>query len=50
MKGKKLVWVAAALGFLLIIQIDTLLAQKTGKTLSVIYSNNINGEVDPCPT
>ena len=21
-----------------------------GKTLTILYSNNINGEIDPCPT
>jgi len=25
-------------------------AQETTKALSLIYSNNLNGEFDPCPT
>ena len=25
-------------------------AQKPAKTLTFLYSNNINGEIDPCPT
>ncbi len=25
-------------------------AQETKKALSLVYSNNINGEFDPCPT
>ena len=25
-------------------------AQKASKTLTLLISNNINGEVDPCPT
>ena len=25
-------------------------AQKSPKTLTLLYSNNINGEIDPCPT
>jgi len=25
-------------------------AQNPNKTLSVLYSNSINGEIDPCPT
>jgi len=25
-------------------------AQKPLNTLTILYSNNINGEVDPCPT
>lgn len=25
-------------------------AQKQTKTLTILYTNNINGEIDPCPT
>jgi hypothetical protein len=25
-------------------------AQKSTKTLTLLYSNNVNGEIDPCPT
>ncbi len=24
--------------------------QSHGKSLTLVYSNNINGEIDPCPT
>ena len=50
MRKKWFISVVSALGFLLAIHVNPTLAQKTGKNLSVMYSNNINGEVDPCPT
>jgi len=25
-------------------------AQKQPKSLTILYTNNINGEIDPCPT
>ncbi len=25
-------------------------AQKAARTLTLLYSNNINGEIEPCPT
>jgi hypothetical protein len=25
-------------------------AQKSTKALALLYSNNLNGEIDPCPT
>ncbi len=25
-------------------------AQERARTLTVLYSNNLNGEIDPCPT
>jgi len=25
-------------------------APKPSKTLTILYSNNLNGEIDPCPT
>jgi hypothetical protein len=25
-------------------------AQQLPKTLTILYSNNLNGEIDPCPT
>jgi len=37
------------LGILLIIM-GTSHAQKQSKTLTVLFTNNINGEIDPCPT
>ena len=41
---------ALILGFLLGVQASPLHAQAAGKTLSLLYSNNMNGEIDPCPT
>jgi len=45
-------FLAAGVGlvFSLILQGTAVHAQKTGHTLSLIYGNNINGEIDPCPT
>jgi len=37
------------LGILLIIT-GSSHAQKQPKTLTILYTNNINGEIDPCPT
>ena len=50
MKAKWFFGVVFVLGVLLIAQGHTPYAQKTGKTFNLLYSNNINGEVDPCPT
>jgi hypothetical protein len=41
---------ALALGFFLFFNASPSLAQKSPKTLTLVYSNNINGEIDPCPT
>jgi len=41
---------ALILGFILGVQASPLHAQAAGKTLSLLYSNNMNGEIDPCPT
>jgi hypothetical protein len=37
------------LGILLIIT-GSPYAQKQPKSLTILYTNNINGEIDPCPT
>jgi len=37
----------AVLGFL---HVPGLHAQKTPKTLVLLYGNNFNGEIEPCPT
>ena len=39
-----------ALGFFLLFIVSPSHAQKSPKTLTLVYSNNINGEIDPCPT
>jgi hypothetical protein len=38
------------IGSVLVFQSLPIRAQKTPKTLTILYSNNINGETDPCPT
>jgi hypothetical protein len=38
------------LGFFLLFNVSPSYAQKSPKTLTLVYSNNINGEIDPCPT
>jgi hypothetical protein len=50
MKGKWLFIVAFVLGFYWMVSGILVHAQKPPKTLTLVYSNNINGEVDPCPT
>ena len=41
------VWV---LGFVFFLSASPSHAQKSPQTLALVYSNNINGEIDPCPT
>ncbi len=50
MKGKWFVIGVLVLGFFLFLNASPSLAQKSPKTLTLVYSNNINGEIDPCPT
>lgn len=50
MNSKPLFAVAIALGGLLFLLNFSTHAQKPPKTFTVLYSNNINGEIDPCPT
>jgi hypothetical protein len=50
MKAKWLWVVIFSLVFLFVVQVYTSHAQKTGRPLTLLYSNNINGELDPCPT
>ena len=38
------------LGFSLFFNASPSHAQKSPKTLTLVYSNNINGEIEPCPT
>ncbi len=48
---KLLIVAAVVLGFLLSFEVFSRLhAQTPARTLTLIYSNNINAEVDPCPT
>jgi hypothetical protein len=50
MKGKCFVIGVLVFGFFLFINAFPSRAQKSPKTLTLLYSNNINGEIDPCPT
>jgi hypothetical protein len=50
MKGKWFVISVLALGFLFLFNTSPSHAQKLPKRLTLLYSNNINGEIDPCPT
>jgi len=50
MKVKCLLAVVLALGFHWAVNSTFAQVQKTTKTLSLLYSNNISGEIDPCPT
>jgi len=50
MKRKWLVIGVLVLGFCLVINAFPGHAQKSPKSLTLLYSNNINGEIEPCPT
>jgi hypothetical protein len=50
MNGKWFMIGVLVLGFFLFFNASPSLAQKSPKTLTLVYSNNINGEIDPCPT
>jgi hypothetical protein len=50
MKEKWFLTGLLVLGFFLILNSFPSHAQKLPKTLTLLYSNNINGEIDPCPT
>jgi hypothetical protein len=50
MKNKLVLIGVLALGSFLAFHALPIHAQKVPKTLTLIYSNNINGEIDPCPT
>jgi hypothetical protein len=48
MKKKSLFLVVSSLVFFCFV--GGLSAQKPAKTLTLLYGNNINAEIDPCPT
>jgi hypothetical protein len=52
MKSKRFWTILFLSGSLLILfaQPSHAQAQKQARTLTILYSNNINGEIDPCPT
>ena len=49
MKGRYFLAVAFVLGILLVIHVPSSIAQKDNNQLTILYSNNINAEIDPCP-
>ena len=50
MKGRLSLIVILILGFFLIFNTLPSHAQKQTRTLTILYSNNLNAEIDPCPT
>ena len=50
MKGKCLVTAVLVFAFCMGFYPHSLHAQGSAKTFSLVYSNNLNGEIDPCPT
>ena len=50
MIGKWFMIGVLALGFFLLLHASPSLAQKSPNTLTLVYGNNINGEIDPCPS
>ncbi|HUL29772.1 MAG TPA: hypothetical protein VLZ03_04895 [Thermodesulfobacteriota bacterium] len=50
MKEKRLANGALILVFFLLFIAPSSHAQNSPKTLTLVYSNNINGEIAPCPT
>jgi len=49
MKKKYFFAVAFGLGIFLVVHVPFLQAQKNPNRLTFLYTNNINGEIDPCP-
>ena len=50
MKSKRFWTILFLLGSLLILFSLPAHAQMQTRTLTILYSNNLNGEIDPCPT
>ena len=50
MKRKPVFIVLLCLGVLWALAASPLHAQKTPTSLTLLYSNNFNGEIEPCPT
>ncbi len=50
MKRKWFLISVLVLGFSLFVHVYPSRGQKPPKMLTLAYSNNINGEIDPCPT
>lgn len=48
---KRGLWISFLMaGILWVVSDPFCYAQKQPKTLTVLYTNNLNGEIDPCPT
>ena len=47
---KKVCFFSFFYGLVILMIMGTAHAQKQPKTLTILYTNNINGEIDPCPT
>ena len=47
---KRLLTILTAACFVFVAFVPFSHAQKAPRGLTIIYSNNINGELDPCPT
>ncbi len=50
MKKKAIPVIFLCLGVLWALAVSPLHAQKTPTSLTLLYSNNFNGEIEPCPT
>ena len=50
MKKKRFLIFLLVLGFFGMTYSIPAYAQKPAKTLTLLYSNNINGEIEPCPS
>ena len=50
MKEKLFLIAILIFGFFLILNTLPAHAQKPPKTLTILYSNNLNGEIEPCPS
>ncbi len=50
MNIKRFLILVLASGVFVAVQASTLRAENSHKTLTLLYSNNFNGETDPCPT
>jgi hypothetical protein len=50
MKGKWLIAISSLFVLLAGITPSLLHAQGPAKTFTLVYSNNLNAEIDPCPT
>ena len=50
MNGKRLIAVFFLLGSCLVVNVFSSHAQEPSRKLTLLYTNNINGEIDPCPS